>query len=150
MIYYFIGQFDMRLLNHKITPLGKSGYFIIKYLVNQFKLVLTTPHILTEISNLSNKYNNSIKEKYFHSFSKTLAIFKERFEDASIILRNDKYQKFGLTDAAIASIARNKYLVITQDKPLSAMLRNQKIDVLEFSELYTAALIQSQFQKART
>jgi rRNA-processing protein FCF1 len=45
------------------------------------------------------------------------------------------WAKFGLTDAAVGVIAKNKYLVVTDDFRLSQKLQHDGIDTLNFNHL---------------
>jgi hypothetical protein len=46
-----------------------------------------------------------------------------------------EFVRFGLTDASIAGVARNRYLVLTDDFRLSNFLRSERQDVVNFNHI---------------
>ena len=64
------------------------------------------------------------------------AIIAELNERAAKGFCSENYfEKFGLTDTAIIHSSRDKYLVITDDFPLSNYLRTNDVDVINFTHL---------------
>ena len=141
LIYYFIGSYNFNLVkSYKRTRrYGENGYKIIYNVVKLFDRIITSPHILAEISNLSNNINDNETQRYYDLFLKKTTTFDEIFFPATEITENDNIiKKFGLTDSMILRIAQNKsHLVLTDDLDFSAYLLLQKIDVINFNHLLT-------------
>ena len=102
-----------------------------------FRQVVTTPNILTEVSNLSSAISENYIGAYFRSFATTVALLEEEYVPSSRAMQN-QFAKFGLTDAAIAEIAAKKYLVLTDDFRLSQSLQAAGIDALNFNHVRDA------------
>jgi len=66
-----------------------------------------------------------------------LQVLQEEYVPSAAALAN-RWARFGLTDAAIATIAKNGYLVLTDDFPLSQGLQNEGIESLNFNHLRDA------------
>jgi len=47
----------------------------------------------------------------------------------------DKFSKFGLTDCGIVNVAKDNYLVLTDDLKLASYLQNIGIDTLNFNNI---------------
>ena len=139
LIYYFIGSYDKRLLKtYKRTIEYKEiGYNLISEIINEFKNIFTTPHILTEVSNLSNNIYENIKAEYYEHFFNKIKILKEKYMPAIEIANRVGLKKFGLSDSMMINLVQEKpYLIITDDFPLYNYLISKKIDAINFSHLF--------------
>ncbi|MBM2813937.1 MAG: hypothetical protein HW421_699 [Ignavibacteria bacterium] len=139
LIYYFIGSYHQNLVkNFKVTKkYGIDGYKIIRDILNLFEYKITTPNILTEISNLSNKIPDKEKIEFYHTFFQEITIFDEVFIPSKEVFENEKSRKFGLTDSIIFHLSKNKsYLVLTDDFELCKFLEFHNIDVLNYNNLF--------------
>ena len=100
-----------------------------------FSLLVTTPNILTEVSNLSNAIAASEKSCVLRPDGELgWPLVKEEYVPSTTALAN-RWARFGLTDAAIAEIAKNQYLVLTDDLRLSYALQNDGIATINFNQL---------------
>ena len=107
---------------------------ILVRILDRCKPIITTPNILTEVSNLSNGIPEVERKAYFASIARQLLILKEEYL-GSISALASRWARFGLTDAGIAVIAKNRYLVLTDDFRLSQALQTEGIDTLNFNHL---------------
>src|SRR5450631_2873513 len=116
LLLLFVGSFDRRQIdrNSRLEKFDQADFELLVKLLGRFKLLVTTPHILTEVSNLSAGIAGRERQPYFDSFAKSLTLLDEQ-QVASHLALTGRWAKLGLTDAAIAAIAKQKYLVITDD-----------------------------------
>jgi rRNA-processing protein FCF1 len=136
LLLFFIGDLNPRLIVNakRIRKYTIGDFELLKDFMESFDSIVTTPNILTEISNLT-EFSGKIRTDYFKRFGISIAKFDERFFAAKSFSSEDYFEKFGLTDAAIIHSARNKYLVITDDFPLSNYLQKNDVDVINFTHL---------------
>lgn len=111
-----------------------EDFELLTIFLRQFARIVTTPNILTEVSNLSNALPEAKKAEYFTWFANRLTLLKEEYVRSEVAF-GSRWAKFGLTDAAIAEIARNRYLVLTDDFRLSQALQDEGIDTLNFNHI---------------
>jgi hypothetical protein len=114
LLLYFLGSYDHRQIdtNPRLESFSQEDFVLLVKLLDQpLKHIITTPNILTEVSNLSNAIPEGRRKSYFASFASRLALIEEQHVPSSTAL-GDRWAKFGLTDAAIATIAKNRYLVL--------------------------------------
>jgi rRNA-processing protein FCF1 len=139
LLLLFLGTFDRKQIetNSRLSTFTQDDFDLLRKLLDGFKLIVTTPHILTEVSNLSNAIPEPKREAYFASFLAGLSLLDEQHVKGSTALTN-RWARFGLTDAAIAVIAKNRYLVVTDDFRLSQSLRSDGVDTLNFNHLRDA------------
>lgn len=132
LLLYIVGSLDIELIRN----FSRTAYFTtddfsaISELLDFFEVKITTPHILTEVSNLiGNKKNlRTVLKKY-------IELTREKFTASLETAQSDGFINFGLTDAAILNTAKNSFLIVTDDKPLFGYLTNQGIDAVSLDQL---------------
>ena len=133
LLVYAVGKFDRSLLpafHH--TKQYATDFALVERLVEYFPVIHTTPNVLTELSNLGGKLNSS----QFFSVLRTLVnVLQEHYCVSTAAANNASFEKVGLTDAAIMTIASNDYLILTADWPLYNMLRSRNIDAVNVNHL---------------
>jgi hypothetical protein len=136
LLLLFIGLYDRR----RIVSFGRTqGYTTQDFdslveIINFFGKVVTTPNILTEVSNLSGKLHEKEKAAYFTDFADQVSRFDEEYAASNHLCSLSHFTKFGLTDAGIINAA-GKYLVLTDDFKLSSYLESESIDVINFNHI---------------
>jgi hypothetical protein len=103
-------------------------------MLKRFAQVITTPNILTEVSNLSQAVADRDKAAYFARFAGMLTLIREDYVPSAAALAG-RWARFGSTDAAIAEIAKKGYLVLTDDLRLAYALQSDGIATLNFNQL---------------
>lgn len=103
--------------------------------ISSFKLVVTTPSILTEVSNLLGQFHYWNRNIIFEGFAKAIQRFQEEFIPSRELANEPFFPKFGLTDTGIIQSARGKFLVLTDDFELAGYLESQAIAVSNFNQL---------------
>jgi hypothetical protein len=137
LLLYFMGLYD----SEQITRFKRTQIFVVEdfhtliAIRQKFNRVLTTPNILTEVSNLAGQLTDKSKSDYFRIFAKEIQTFDERYFRSAEITNQPGFMKFGLTDIAISLIAQEKCLVLTVDAPLCQYLQSKKIEVLNFNHI---------------
>ncbi|MGB8354136.1 MAG: hypothetical protein WCD79_09640 [Chthoniobacteraceae bacterium] len=111
-----------------------SDYWLIKRFFDLFPLKVTTPNILTEISNLSGDVPGELKSRFFDCLSANFKLLGEHYVPSKTAAASPIFSRFGLTDATLLELAET-YLVVTDDFPLSNYLTSIKADVINFNHL---------------
>jgi hypothetical protein len=142
LLLLFVGTFDSSLIpTFKRT--GKytfEHYQLLLLLLNPFVKVITTPNILTEVSNLSNQLAEPKRSLYFEIFAEQIPKMEELYIESRVASSSSVFVRFGITDAGILSLSQNQYLVLTADRPLAGYLASVGIDVINFNDLEHLAL----------
>ncbi len=139
LLLYFVGAYDPdRISKFKRTLIFTVEDFnTLSSIIRYFGKVVTTPNILTEVSNLSNQLPEDVKLKYYSEFTKQAAGLDEQYTAAEAICSLEHFKKFGLTDSGIINMVKDKYLVLTDDFRLSNYLQSVGIDVINFNHIRT-------------
>jgi hypothetical protein len=130
-----------------------SGYTIKDFellvrLLGCFDVLLTTPHILTEVSNLANSLPGPHKREWYLNLATLIAseqgtvVLREKWTPAVELAGLPEFVAFGITDAALSKLSSDA-LVITEDYRLSGVLNGQGTDVLNFGDLRKMQLFEN-------
>jgi rRNA-processing protein FCF1 len=98
--------------------------------------VVTTPHVMTEVSNLLGHSQEDWKPDVFQNLADVIVVHKEHYIPSQDIAIPKHFASFGLTDLGILAVAlKEKCLVVTDDSPFANYLRQKQIDAFEFRRL---------------
>ena len=119
-----------------------SDYQLLQSFVDQFKVVVTTPNILTEASNLLEGYAYR-GQQAFVILERIAQFTHEVFYDSVPTMSTypKSYLKFGLSDAVIHRIAEDNYAVLTDDLNFCAYLQGLGLVAVNFNNLLTDTLL---------
>lgn len=143
LLLLFVGSVERRLIERFKRTVSRgfevSDYELLRNFLKLFDdRVVTTPHILTEVSNLAGQLGSQ-KQRFFSYFAKGISQLIEHCEPSENLAQVESFVKFGLTDAAIIDLVKGQYLVLTDDFRLSNYLGKQGVDVLNFNHLRFAS-----------
>ncbi len=139
LLLLLIGTFQReRIATFKRTAQFSAEEFdILSGLLTHFRAIVTTPHLLTEVSNLANSLPEHLKSSWAEHFSTNIQSLVEIFHPAAEIVQEPAFNPFGLSDAALQK-ASPKTLVITDDFRLSGYLRSLGAPTLNFREVISS------------
>lgn len=100
----------------------------------EFKTLITTPHVLTEASNLGDLHGQE-REVFRSWFVRTVDESREHYDESRSVVKESCFRRLGLTDAAIAALARHNYLFLTDDFDLYSTLIKHGVDAINFNHL---------------
>jgi hypothetical protein len=148
LILSLIGRYNSTLIvKYKRTQqYSVEDFQILENLFAWFGSILTTPNILTEVSNLSFPLNKQTNCQLFSTFHKFIGTLEEKFIDSASGSSNSAFSRFGLTDSALYELGNQDCLVLTDDFPLYSYLEDQKIDVLNFNHIRSEGWLARQDQ----
>jgi len=139
LLLLLVGSLDSKLIgNFKITAnhgFDEADFNLLLAFVGKFQKIVTTPHILTEVSNHADKMKGDNHKKIFDRFISLIEQLDERGESAKMLTKTDAFVRFGLTDTAIGSLASKNLLVLTVDLRLVGYLQKKNVDVVNFNHL---------------
>ena len=137
LLLFVVGSYDQdRITMFKRTKkFGKDDFMLVKRFVDCFKTVRTTPSILTEVSNHLNQLPEGLQAEFYAAFSDYINNLFEVYRTSASLSKNDCFTKYGLTDTSIIEDAKNNYVVLTDDFPLSGYLNASGVDAINFNHL---------------
>ena len=137
LLLYVIGYYDKkRIERFKRTKIfSPDDYELLIDFLRYFDKIVTTPNILTEVSNLLNQLSGKLKKDNYSCFSEIINSFDEQYTTSAITSQLQHFIKFGLTDSDIIEKAKGKYLVLTDDFKLYNYLAKEKVAVINFNHI---------------
>ena len=125
--------------NARLASFTHADYDLINGLVAQFKRVVSTPNILTEVSNLANKVTDADKELFHAIFAKVITevIKTEEYVDsASVANGQPDTWKLGLADAVATKVCMTQeVLLLSTDLQLVGHVQKMGAAALNFNHL---------------
>ena len=137
LVLYFVGRYNTELISkHKRTRAYTTDDFsLLAQLVGHFATIISTPNILTEASNLLSQTREQFRQPFLHELKKALRILHEEYVPSNAACEDPVFERAGLTDATIAKISKDRYLVLTDDLKLSKLLEARGISVINFRHI---------------
>lgn len=137
LLLYFVGQFDRQLIPRfkRTAQFVIEDFDLLRGLLSCFRLIVTTPHILSEINSLSGQLGEPARTKYFGLFADRIGVLDEHYVASHTAAEVGEFPRLGLTDSGIIHLAGKEYLVLTDDLQLAITLERKGTDVLNFNHL---------------
>ncbi len=135
LILYIVGSKNPNLIRKtpRTTKFDENDFILVSKFIDFFDTQITSPHILTEVSDLLGESND------FQFILKTyINIAEEVFSSSKKVAESDSFLKFGLADSAIIEISNNSHLIFTADNRFYGYLSNMGIDAVNFDLLKSA------------
>lgn len=107
---------------------------LLKRLARHFQLLVTTPNILTELSNLAGGLLSSLRPA-LDQVTTYVRVATERYFPSAMTVDDPAFPRLGLADVVTANVAAGKYLVVTADLPLYLFLSENRVDAVNFNHL---------------
>lgn len=137
LLLWFVGTVNRERISkfNRTEKFVPEDYDTLLQLLSDFNKIVTTPNILTEVNSLANQLGEPERSQCLSVFAEGVARLNESYLESTEVVRTDNFTKFGLTDCGIATLAKNKYLVLTDDFKLTNYLKNIGIDTINFNHI---------------
>lgn len=123
----------------RTTAYTVEDYRLLLRLIDQFTKVIVTPNILTEVSNLSNGLYGERLRQFYEAFAKSLSVMSELYVTSASTSDIPGFHAYGLADSGIIAVAKDQYLVLTDDLRFASFAGQNGVDVLNFNHIREAA-----------
>jgi hypothetical protein len=135
LLLLLCASFDRELVSSfkRLNSFQSEDIELLSETLKVFSVLKTTPHVLTEVSNLANSLPGWIKPDWSKHFSTQVQVIPEEWLSAAYIASGD-FMWLGLADAALVALAKT-HVVLTIDFPLSNSLESQGLNVINFTHL---------------
>ncbi|MCI0624916.1 MAG: hypothetical protein L0387_25290 [Acidobacteria bacterium] len=140
LLLFVVGVMDRsRIEKHdKLSHYTVEDFDLLVRVLNQFTTRVTTPNILTEVSNLvgvRHEHGQLVLRLLKEMLTQAEPMLDEQHVPTSRAANFPRFETVGVTDSGIAEIARGRYLVLTSDFPLSEILVGNGIDAVNFTHI---------------
>ncbi len=145
-LLYLVGGYNLRLVGdgryNKLSRYNVDDYRLLIRLKKVFIKAVTTPHVLTEVSNLACDLPEQTKSECLKQFHATFAAIDELPVASMEAAQWKDFRFLGLTDSGLALVAR-EYLIVTDDARLVKKLNEAGLEALNFNHLRMSHLLAS-------
>jgi rRNA-processing protein FCF1 len=138
LLLLYVGGYDRELVatfrrtRDRFRP---SDFDALRSALGDFEAIVTTPHILTEVSNLMGQLTGPARDECFDRFAKSIPVLNEHRPPSAHLVSDAAFVTLGITDTSILEIAARRYLVFTDDFPLYNRLTSRGIDTLNYNHI---------------
>jgi hypothetical protein len=137
-LLYLVGGHDSRLIGdgkyNKLSNYDVDDYRLLVRLKSLFRRAVTTPHVLTEVSNLVCDLPEQTKSACLRKFHATFVAIDELPIASMEAAQWQDFHFLGLTDSALALVSR-KNLIVTDDARLVKKMNEAGLEALNFNHL---------------
>lgn len=124
-----------RILNFKRTgDFTIQDYDLLVRLIDLFGKLVATPHVLSQVSDLTDLTGRELDEARA-LFKLLVEQLEESYDPSQSVVGDPMFERFGLTDAAIATVCSRGVLVLTTDARLQLALQARGFDALNFNHI---------------
>jgi hypothetical protein len=141
LLLYFVGMYDPeRIPRFKRTmAFTVEEFLLLATIFDEFDKIITTPNILTEVSNFSGQLPRNLHSYFYNDFATRIPSLEEHYITSGALSASAHFNKFGLTDSGIVDTVKGNYLALTSDLELFGYLQNLGIDAINFNHIRTLA-----------
>lgn len=138
LLLYLTGHLDPRLIavfncTHQFLL---EDFLLLKKIAGLFASLVTTPGILTEVSNLAGRdIKGDRRDQFFAKLAEEVQLLTEEHVPSVQACGSGAFTKFGLTDSAIILAGKDRYLTITTDAALAGYMERNRLDVINFNNI---------------
>jgi hypothetical protein len=135
LLLFWCAGFDRRLVGSfkRLNCFCEQDVELLQAVLTLFPTLRTTPHVLTEVSNLANSLPQWRKEAWVEYFARSVEALPEQWIQAREIA-TDPIFRLGITDACLCRLA-SSHVILTIDFPLSNYLESRNLNVINFDRL---------------
>lgn len=140
LLLYIVGAHDPERIGRfsRTDTYTKDDFELLARLLGYFETAVTTPPILTEVSNLLGQLPKQPRRECMMLFRKLIPELDEVHHASGEVCSHPYFLQFRLTDAGIADVSADSHLIVTDDFPLYHRLANDRQAVINFNHLRTA------------
>ena len=138
LLLYLVGRIDTILVGtgryNKLSDFRAIEVVTLERLVSSFRRLVTTAHVMTEVSNLVNTMRDADRVRTFRRFVETLEVISEQEVSSYEVAGRSEFSLLGLTDSVLAHFA-GQFLIVSKDGRMVNGLRANKIEALKWVEV---------------
>ena len=139
LLLYIVGLCDPTLIGDfkRTDNYTAEDFDLLEMLLKEFgnSPIVTTPNILTEVSDLADGVPRRGREDVARIFAAVVQPMNEQYTPSRTVALDPAFVKIGLADTGIMQTAKERYLVLTDDFRMAGVLQSAGVDVINFNHL---------------
>ena len=140
LLLLLVGGVDPSLVGRfkRTKQFTREDFFLLRDIVVPFTRIVTTPHILTEVSNLAGHLKGQDRDAFFQHLGESIQVLDEQHIPARQVALDDWLVRLGITDTAVTLLINRDLLALTVDAQLASCIAGRNGDVINFNHLRSA------------
>lgn len=118
---------------------SREDYALLLEYVARFNHLLTTPNVLTEVSNLLGQLAEPMRRKALVRLGMLTGDLDEKYFPSQALASDPHFPVLGLSDTSIIHSVDRSVTVLTDDLPLYHRLSTSGVDAVNFNHLRSGA-----------
>ena len=141
LLLLWVGNFDRSLIGRfkRVKKYSETDFDLLVGLVARCPKLVTTPNVLTELSNWAGQLPEDLVEEFREEFRRAVAKLNERLFESVAVTQLDGFLRLGLADSTLINLAKQDVLVLTDDHPLYQQLVADNLPAINFTHVRTSA-----------
>ncbi len=138
LVVLIIGLVQPLLLGTgRVSQYDLSDLRLLKLIANKSRKLITTPFVIAEVNSLLQMNSSHYVRRCRAMLGELLVRFEEQHIPSHRLLTSEPRlaNEFGVTDMSILEVAKRGTIILTEDRPLAALLRNKGLEVLDLDTL---------------
>jgi hypothetical protein len=137
LVLFLVGT----VTKERITNFKRTGDFTIEdyellaRLIAWFGRLIATPHVLSQVSDFTDMAGKELVASRELFRRLVIEQIEETYDGSRVLVADSCFDRFGLTDAAVATVCSRGVLAFTTDLALYLMLQERNIDALNFNHV---------------
>ena len=142
LLLYVVGAISPRRIPtfKRTSTFAEEDFTTLTQLLAPFARLVTTPHIMTQVSNLVGQMSRNETAQAHIVRARLVATMEETYVETAVLGRHHHFAKLGVADTGILSVTGAGLLVLTDDVALADWLGRAGIDALNFNHIRMAGL----------
>jgi len=137
LLLFFVGAVNAGYVPKfkRTRKYSEQDYVNLCKFLNRFDRIVTTPNILTEVSNLGGHLRGDYRWQFFNHIAMSAQVMQEQYRKSMECAALPMFGDFGLADTVAFSVAGNRHLLLTDDSALAKYAGARGVDVFHFKNL---------------
>lgn len=137
LVLLLVGSLDIEQVERfrRTRTYTRGDYALLIAFVAEFTRLLTTPNVLTEVSNLVGQLTEPLRREALVALGILAKQFEEHFHTSRELVDEPEYPRLGLSDASIIRTVNRDVTVLTDDLDLYLQLSRAGVEAINFNHL---------------
>lgn len=137
LLLLYIGGVSKKYISEfkRTNTYTEHDYDLLLRVIDNFSKVVVTPNLLTEVSNLSNGISGQRLKDFYAVFASSLSVIEEKYVPSKDLISHPALYAYGLADTGIAKIAKDNFLILTDDLRFASFASTNGADVINFNHI---------------
>lgn len=133
LLVYFVGRYRQDAISRykRTRQFSVDDFRLLEWILGPFRRMVTTPNVLTEVSNLAGR----MEPAFFEALATHLEVLDERYLSSREVATSRHFSRSGLTDACILSVVQRNLLLLTDDLPLYHRAQASNVPSINFNHI---------------